>query len=112
MPAGCCWLPRQLICFGFGILLYDRTERKSQPTLGAMLLLGASLLTSWGALVAIMSAASLALLPLDLMPMTILVTGLSLALSYYLLEPLLERPCNRFGHVLASNFRRRQTAIA
>jgi exopolysaccharide production protein ExoZ len=141
-----CWLPRQLICFGFGILLYDWVERRSRSSLGAMFLLGASLLTAWGALVAVMAAAAFAALaskltmpalgllgrhsyavylahfavvsavqalhPLDLMPMTMLVIALSLALSYYLLEPLLERPCNHFGHVLASNLRRRKTAIA
>jgi exopolysaccharide production protein ExoZ len=141
-----CWLPRQLICFGFGILLYDWVERKSQSSLGAMFLVGATLLTSWGAFVAVMAAASFAVLaskltmpvlgllgrhsyaiylahfavisviqalhPLDLVPMTILVTALSLALSYYLFEPLLERPCNRFGHVLASNLGRRKPAIA
>jgi hypothetical protein len=35
-----------------------------------------------------------------------LVTGLSLALSYYVIESLIERPFNRLGHVLASNVRR------
>jgi peptidoglycan/LPS O-acetylase OafA/YrhL len=53
-----------------------------------------------------------ALLPLDLIPMAILVTGLALALSYYLVEPLLERPFNRLGHALASRMRRPETAIA
>jgi exopolysaccharide production protein ExoZ len=141
-----CWLPRQLICFGFGILLHELVERKNQCSLGIMFLSGAALLTAWGAFVAVMAAASFAVLaarltmpvlgllgrhsyavylahfavisalqalyPLDLMPMAVLVTGLSLALSYYLVEPLLERPCNRFGHVLASHLRRRKTAMA
>jgi hypothetical protein len=31
-----------------------------------------------------------------------LVTGLSLALSYYATEPLIERHFNRLGHLLAS----------
>jgi exopolysaccharide production protein ExoZ len=141
-----CLLPRQLICFGFGILLYDFIEQKTQPTLGALLLIGASLSSGWGAGVAVLSVASFgilaskltlpfasllgrhsyavylahfavilavqALLPLDLIPMAILVTGLSLALSYFLVEPLLERPFNRLGHALASRIRRPETAIA
>jgi exopolysaccharide production protein ExoZ len=53
-----------------------------------------------------------ALRPLDLIPLVILVTALSLALSYYLVEPLLERPFNRLGHALASRIRRPETAIA
>jgi peptidoglycan/LPS O-acetylase OafA/YrhL len=141
-----CWLPRQLICFGFGMLLYDWVEGKNRSSVGAMLLLGAALLTSWGAFVALMAAACFvvlaskltmpvlgllgrhsyaiylahfavisaiqALSSLDLVPMTLLVTALSLALSYYLFEPWLERPCNRLGHDLASSLRRRKTAIA
>jgi exopolysaccharide production protein ExoZ len=141
-----CWLPRQSICFGFGILLYDFIEQKNRPTLGALLLIGACLLSGWGAEVVLLSAAAFgilaskltlpfasllgrhsyavylahfavisaiqALLPLDLMPLTILVTALSLALSYCLVEPLLERPFNRFGHALASRIRRGEAAIA
>lgn len=141
-----CWLPRQSICFGFGILLYDFIERKNHPTLGALLLIGASLFTGWGAEVVILAAASFAvlasklkfpfasllgrhsyavylahfavilviqaLLPLDLIPMAILVTGLALALSYCVVEPLLERPFNRLGHALASRIRQRETAMA
>jgi exopolysaccharide production protein ExoZ len=140
------WLPRQSICFGFGILLYDFIERKNHPTLGALLLIGASLFSGWGGVVVLLAAASFgilaskltipfasllgrhsyavylahfavisaiqALLPLDLIPMAILVTGLALALSYYLVEPLLERPFNRLGHALASRMRRPETAIA
>jgi peptidoglycan/LPS O-acetylase OafA/YrhL len=43
--------------------------------------------------------------PLDLIFLFALVTGLSLALSYYLIEPLIERRFNRFGHGLASRVR-------
>ena len=43
-----------------------------------------------------------ALFALDLILVFILVTGLSLMLSYYVIEPLIERPFNRLGHVLAS----------
>jgi exopolysaccharide production protein ExoZ len=141
-----CWLPRQLICFGFGILLYDVIEQRNRPTFGTMLLIGASLFSGWGAEVAVLSAAAFGILasrltlpfasllgrhsyavylahfalvstiqalrPLDLIPLVILVTALSLALSYYLVEPLLERPFNRLGHALASRIRRPETAIA
>ncbi len=52
-----CWLPRQAICFGFGILLYDFVALKRKPTLGASLLVGASLcFSAWGAEVAILFA--------------------------------------------------------
>jgi exopolysaccharide production protein ExoZ len=141
-----CWLPRQLTCFGFGILLHDFIEQKNHPTLGALLLIGASLFSGWGGEVVILAAASFgilaskltsrfasllgrhsyavylahfavisaiqALFPLDLIPLAILVTGLSLALSYCLVEPLLERPFNRLGHALASRIRRPDAAMA
>src|SRR5438128_311233 len=57
-----CWLPRQAICFGFGILLYDLVELKSKPTFGALLLGGASLFTAWGAQVALLFALAYAIL--------------------------------------------------
>jgi exopolysaccharide production protein ExoZ len=135
-----CWLPRQSICFGFGILLYDCIERRSRPSLGALFLIGACLFSAWTSQVAILFAISLAMLarnltapamglvgrhsyaiylvhfallsavaalfPLDLTVMFALVTGVSLALSYYVIEPLIERPFNRLGHVLASDVRR------
>jgi peptidoglycan/LPS O-acetylase OafA/YrhL len=46
-----------------------------------------------------------ALLPLDLIFLFVLVTGLALALSYYVIEPLIERRFNRFGHGLAARVR-------
>jgi exopolysaccharide production protein ExoZ len=52
-----CWLPQQLICFGFGILLYDFIELKSKPSFGAVLLAGASLFyAAWGAEVVLLFA--------------------------------------------------------
>ncbi len=52
-----CWLPQQLICFGFGILLYDFIELKNKPSLGAVLLVGASLFyAAWGAEVVLLFA--------------------------------------------------------
>jgi peptidoglycan/LPS O-acetylase OafA/YrhL len=50
-----------------------------------------------------------ALAPFDLVWLFALVTGLSLALSYYLIEPLIERRFNRFGHGLASRVRQQRT---
>lgn len=132
-----CWLPQQLICFGFGILLYDFIELKNKPLSGAVLLAGASLVYStWGAEVvllfalacgvlaanvrlsfiallgrhsyaiylihfALVSAIS-ALRPMGLVPLFVLVTGASLGLSYFVIEPLIERRFNRLGHALAS----------
>jgi peptidoglycan/LPS O-acetylase OafA/YrhL len=134
-----CWLPHQLVCFGFGILLYDTLEHKKLPTLGALFLVGACLSSSWGALIVILAVLSYAvlaldvttplmsllgrhsyaiylthfalisavtaLLSLDLVPMLVLVTALSLAVSYYVTEPLIERRFNRLGHWLASRVR-------
>ncbi len=131
-----CWLPRQAICFGFGILLYDLVELKNRPKLGALLLLGASLFTAWGAQVALLFALAYAILatsatlsilgllgrhsyaiylvhfavvaaittlfPLGFVPLFVLASAVSLALSYYLIEPLIERRFNRLGHGLAS----------
>jgi exopolysaccharide production protein ExoZ len=135
-----CWLPHQLICFGFGILLYDFIELKNKPLLGAVLLAGASLLFStWGAEVVLLFAlacgvlaanvrlsfvgllgrhsyaiylvhfalvsAVAALWPMGLVPLFVLVTGASLALSYFVIEPLIERRFNRLGHALAAAVR-------
>jgi exopolysaccharide production protein ExoZ len=131
-----CWLPRQAICFGFGILLYDLVELKNRPTFGALLLVGASLFTAWGAQVALLFALAYAILaagttlsimgllgrhsyaiylahfavvaaittlfPLGFVPLFVLASAASLALSYYLIEPLIERRFNRLGHGLAS----------
>ena len=131
------WLPRQAICFGFGILLYDYLELKNRPAFGGLLLLGAALLSGpQGSKVALLAALALvvltsnvssawmtllgrhsyaiylvhfavvssiaALTPIGLVPLFMLVTGVSLAFSYFLIEPRLERPFNRLGHALAS----------
>jgi exopolysaccharide production protein ExoZ len=135
-----CWLPRQSVCFGFGILLYDCIERNNKPTFGTLCLMGACLTSSWGCHVVVLFAFSFAILALnvtnsfmgllgrhsyaiylvhfalisaitalfsvDLVLMLVLVTALSLASSYCLTEPLIERHFNRLGHALASRVRR------
>jgi exopolysaccharide production protein ExoZ len=40
-----------------------------------------------------------------LVPLFVLVTGASLGLSYFVIEPLIERRFNRLGHALASSGR-------
>ena len=132
-------LPRQLICFGFGILLYDIVSR-NRPFAGALLLLGSCMCSGWGANVAVLffiallvmadgvtvpwiaffgrhsyaiylvhfaliSAVS-AVFPLDLLAMFPLVAGAALTLSYFAIEPLIERRFNRWGHMLAAGDRR------
>ena len=132
-----CWLPQQLICFGFGILLYDFIELKNKPSFGAVLLAGASLTYStWGAEIVLLFAlaygilaagirlpfigilgrhsyaiylvhfavvsASSSLWPMGLVPLFVVVTGASFGLSYFVIEPLIERPFNRLGHALAA----------
>lgn len=140
-----CWLPRQLICFGFGILLYDYVERGSRPTAGALLLFAAALTSTFGATVAILFFIALAALAgratmpmlalfgrhsyaiylshfalmsaisavfsIDFLLMFALVAGVSLALSCFVIEPLIERRFNRLGHLLAADVRRKH-AIA
>jgi peptidoglycan/LPS O-acetylase OafA/YrhL len=135
-----CWLPRQLICFGFGILLYQCIEQKNPPVLGMLLLIAAGLADSWGAQIVVLFALSFAILTLnvtvsfmtllgrhsyaiylthfawvaaistlisvDLIPMFVAVTGVSLGVSYYVIEPLFERRFNRLGHALAARARR------
>jgi exopolysaccharide production protein ExoZ len=131
------WLPHQVICFGFGILLYDYIELKNRPALGALFLLVAALmcpplglevvLLTVIALAVLMSNVSLswmtllgrhsyaiylvhfavvsfiaALVPMGLVPLFLLVCATSLAFSYYLIEPRIERRFNRLGHALAS----------
>lgn len=131
------WLPRQVICFGFGILLYDYIELKNRPTFAALLLLGAALIvTPQGAEIALLAAFAFGVLisnvslswmtvlgrhsyaiylvhfavvsltaglvPVGLVPLFVLVSAVSLAFSYYLIEPRIERPFNRLGHALAS----------
>jgi len=139
-----CWLPHQLVCFGFGILLYDTIEHKKLPAAGALFLAAACLSSSWGALVVILAVLSYAVLALnvtnrfisllgrhsyaiylthfaliaavttlvslDLALLLVLVTALSLAASYYVTEPLIERPFNRLGHRLASRVRQPRAA--
>jgi exopolysaccharide production protein ExoZ len=135
-----CWLPQQLICFGFGILLYDFIELKNKPLLGAVLLAAASLsYPTWGAEVVLLFALAFGILaanvrlafvallgrhsyaiylvhfalvsaisalwPMGLVPLLVLVTGASLGLSYFVIEPLIERRFNRLGHALASSGR-------
>ena len=54
------WLPRQAICFGFGILLYDYIELKNRPAFGALFLLGAALVSPpQGAEIALLAAFAL-----------------------------------------------------
>jgi peptidoglycan/LPS O-acetylase OafA/YrhL len=142
-----CWLPRQLICFGLGILLYQCIEQKNPPTLGFLFLIAACLCWSWedsrGGQVVVLfvisfailasnvtvsfmallgrhsyaiylthfawAAAIVRLMPVDLIPMFVLVTGASLGVSYYVIEPLFERRFNRLGHALAARARRPKT---
>jgi len=135
------WLPRQLICFGFGILLYDFIELKKRPTTGALLLIGACLFSHWTCEVIAVALAAFVVLalnlrvsaiglfgrhsyaiylfhftfvwllakifPVDLALLFALVMGTSLALSYYVVEPLIERRFNRLGHELAARARNR-----
>jgi len=131
------WLPHQVICFGFGILLYDYIELKNRPAFGLLFLLGAALMSpplglevtvlaafafavlisnvslSWMTLLGRHSYAIylvhfavvsfiVALLPMGLVPLFVLVAAASLAFSYYLIEPRIERRFNRLGHALAS----------
>ncbi|MBY0381243.1 MAG: acyltransferase [Xanthobacteraceae bacterium] len=131
------WLPRQLICFGFGILLYDFIELKNRPTIGALLLIGAGLFSSWTSEIVVLAAAAFVILALnmraaplgllgrhsyaiylfhfafvwlfgkipsiDLVLLFALVLGSSLATSYFIVEPLIERRFNRLGHQLANS---------
>jgi exopolysaccharide production protein ExoZ len=46
-----------------------------------------------------------ALWPMGLLPLFVLVTGASLAVSYFVIEPVIERRFNRLGHALASAVR-------
>ncbi len=59
-----CWLPRQSVCFGFGILIYDGIVRRNLPTLGVLFLMGACLSSAWGAQIVILSAMAFAILAL------------------------------------------------
>ena len=43
-----------------------------------------------------------ALFPMGVVPLFVLVSTVSLAFSYYLIEPRIERRFNRLGHALAS----------
>ncbi|WP_426439585.1 acyltransferase family protein [Bradyrhizobium genosp. P] len=139
-----CWLLRQGICFGLGLLMYDVIERGNWPRIGALFLVGACLTSSWGAQVALLFAMSYvvlagnvknsmiglfgrcsyaiylvhfavlsaigAWLQVDLVLLAALVAGISLALSYFLIEPVIERRFNRLGHMLAASVDRRRGA--
>jgi exopolysaccharide production protein ExoZ len=139
-----CWFPRQLICFGLGLLLYDVIERGNRPWLGALLLVGSCLTSSWGLQVTLLFAVFYVLLasnltnsvmgllgrhsyaiylvhsavlgvvetwlPVDLVPRAMLVAAVSLALSYFLIEPMIERRFNRLGHLLAARVGKRDVA--
>lgn len=141
-----CWLPRQAICFGLGLLLYDVIERGNRPRLGALLLVGACLTSGWGAQVVLLFALAYLLLAgnvsnallgllgrhsyavylvhfavlsalvvwlrVDLVVLTVVVTAVSLALSYLLIEPVIERRFNRLGHLLAASLGRGRSAAA
>jgi exopolysaccharide production protein ExoZ len=135
-----CWLPHQLICFGFGILLYDFIELRNKPLFGTVLLAGAALaFSTWGAEVVLLFALACgvlaahlrlnfvallgrhsyaiylihfalvsgiaALWPMGQVSLFVLVTGASLGLSYFVIEPLIERRFNRLGHALAASGR-------
>lgn len=139
-----CWLPRQLVCFGLGVLLYQGIEQRKLSTPGVLLLIGgACLSSSWAAQIVVLSTMAFAVLALnvtapvmallgrhsyaiylthtalaaaittlfsvDLVPLFVLVTGGSLALSYYVIEPLFERYFNRLGHALAAHAGRPKT---
>jgi exopolysaccharide production protein ExoZ len=49
---------------------------------------------------------------MGLVPLFVLVTAASLGVSYFAIEPLIERRFNRLGHALASPGRRSSKAIA
>jgi peptidoglycan/LPS O-acetylase OafA/YrhL len=133
------WLPNQMICFGFGMLLYDYIELNNRPTIGTLLLLGSCLSSIFGCQVVTLATISFAVLALnlksslmsllgrhsyaiylvhfafvwalaalisiDLFVMFVLVTAASLAVSYFVTGPLVERRCNRLGHALAARVR-------
>lgn len=42
------WLPNQLLCFGFGFLVYEKIEKNTFNTFGTILLVVSSLITSLG----------------------------------------------------------------
>jgi exopolysaccharide production protein ExoZ len=140
------WLPRQAICFAFGILLYDYIELKRRPAIGTLLLLAASLFSTWGAEIAVLAAiaflilasnasvswiallgrhsyaiylihfavisAIVAISPIGLVPLFLLASVASLAFSYYLIEPRIERHFNRLGHALAAAGRETKPIVA
>jgi peptidoglycan/LPS O-acetylase OafA/YrhL len=66
-----CWLPRQSICFGFGILLYQCIEQRKPSTPGILFLIGACLCSaredSWAAQIVILFAISFAVLAWNVM---------------------------------------------
>jgi exopolysaccharide production protein ExoZ len=59
---------------------------------------------------AVLSAVA-GLFHVGLVPLFVLVSGASLAFSYYLIEPLIERRFNRLGHALASAGRAPNAAV-
>src|SRR5258708_5100338 len=61
-----CWLPRQLICFGFGILLYQCIEQRKLAAMGVLLVISACLsFPAWGGQIVILAAISFAVLTMN-----------------------------------------------
>jgi exopolysaccharide production protein ExoZ len=61
-----CWLPRQLVCFGLGVLLYQGIEQRNLSTLGALfLIVGACLSSSWASQIVLLSAMAFVVLALN-----------------------------------------------
>ena len=52
-----------------------------------------------------------ALWPMGLIPLFMLVTGASLAASYFVIKPLIERRFNRLGYALAVGVRSPKAAV-
>lgn len=139
------WLPRQALCFGFGILIYDLVELKRRPIFGAMLLGLAAPFSTWGIEIVVLAAiaavvlianlsvpwialfgrhsypiylihfavipAMASLVPAQPLPLFALVSAASLAFSHFLIEPGIERRCNRLGRALAAAARESKAVV-
>jgi peptidoglycan/LPS O-acetylase OafA/YrhL len=82
----------------------------SNVTMSAMSLLGRHSYAIYLVHFAVVSMIA-TLFPVGLVPLFVLVVGASLALSYYLIEPVIERRFNRLGHLLAASFRPPKPAV-